>query len=63
MSALTFEVYQAGDGYRWRAKGLNGEVVFTGESHRRRSNAHRAIHTQWPDAITDIDTVTPVDTE
>ncbi len=29
--------------WRWRLRAPNGEVMATGESHRRRSNARRAF--------------------
>ena len=30
--------------WRWRFIGGNGEIMFTGESHSRKSNAKRAAH-------------------
>lgn len=37
-----FEVYSAADGWRWRLKAANGEIVATGEAHTRKRDAVRA---------------------
>lgn len=34
-----FEVYQSGNGYRWRLKAGNGEVVATGEEYTTKDGA------------------------
>lgn len=38
------EVYEAEDGWRWRLKGLNGEIVAMGEAHTSRRDAQRALN-------------------
>jgi uncharacterized protein YegP (UPF0339 family) len=38
-------VYEGKDGWRWRIKAANGEVVATGESHTRKEDAERALAT------------------
>jgi hypothetical protein len=43
------EVYAADDGWRWRLKAGNGEIVATGEAHTREQDAERAARTQFPD--------------
>lgn len=34
-----FEVYEAKDGFRWRLKAGNGEIVATGESYPTKAGA------------------------
>lgn len=42
---LALEVYKALDGWRWRTKGGNGEIVDGGsEAYSSRSNAQRAAN-------------------
>lgn len=40
---MHFEVYQGGDGWRWRLKGANGEVVAHGEAYSTKAHALRAV--------------------
>lgn len=42
------EVYRSGDGWRWRAKAGNGEIVATGEQHGSFSDARRAASDVFP---------------
>lgn len=42
------EVYQAPDGFRWRAKGGNGEIVATGEAYTRHADAIDAAKNIFP---------------
>lgn len=37
------ELYHAGDGWRFRIKARNGEVVATGESYTEKRNAEAAL--------------------
>ena len=43
MARPKFSVFLATDGFRWRLKAANGEIVATGEAHTRRRDARRAI--------------------
>jgi uncharacterized protein YegP (UPF0339 family) len=36
------EIYRSRDGYRWRLRAGNGQIVASGESHIQRSDARRA---------------------
>jgi uncharacterized protein YegP (UPF0339 family) len=45
------EIYEADDGWRWRAKAENGEIVATGESHTRYEDAHRAAQGVFPNTL------------
>lgn len=36
------EIYEAGDGWRWRLVAGNGRIQATGEAHTRRRDADRA---------------------
>ena len=36
-----FEVFESGNGYRWRLKAGNGEVVATGEEYTTKDGAKR----------------------
>ena len=36
-----FEVYEAKDGFRFRLKAGNGEIVATGEAYATRDGAHK----------------------
>lgn len=36
------EVYATSDGWRWRLKSGNGEIMASGEAHTRKSDAVRA---------------------
>jgi uncharacterized protein YegP (UPF0339 family) len=42
------EIYKADDGWRWRAKAGNGEIVATGESHGTAADAQRAAMGVFP---------------
>lgn len=41
--AAKFEVYKAKDGYRWRLKAANSEIVATGESYPTRAGANNGV--------------------
>lgn len=43
------EVYEADDGWRWRAKAANGEVVAQGESYTERGSALELVTELFPD--------------
>lgn len=36
-----FEIYQSGDGFRWRLRAGNGEIVATGEQYSTKDGAKR----------------------
>lgn len=38
----TVEVYEAKDGWRWRRKAANGEIIASGESHGSLTDSMRA---------------------
>lgn len=39
-----FEIYEAGDGWRWRLKATNGEIVAdSAEAYASKWNAKRAV--------------------
>lgn len=48
------EIYRAPDGWRWRIKGKNGQVMASGEAYASRSNAVRGV-TDLIDLITNQD--------
>lgn len=37
------ELYESGDGWRFRIRGRNGEIIATGESYADRRNADAAV--------------------
>lgn len=39
--AAKFEVYQAADGYRFRLKAANGEIVASGQAYSSKDAAHQ----------------------
>ena len=39
------EIYKSKDGWRWRVKGKNGEIVASGEAYSSRSSALRGVTT------------------
>lgn len=42
--AMCFEVYEGLDGWRWRLRAANGEIVAdSAEAYTRKSKAHRAV--------------------
>jgi uncharacterized protein YegP (UPF0339 family) len=43
------EVYKADDGWRWRRKADNGEIIATGESYTRKHDAKRSAERNFPD--------------
>lgn len=43
------EVYEAGDGWRWRRVAVNHRTLCTGEQHTREADAWRAAHRACPD--------------
>ena len=51
MSADRLEIYldETEDGWRWRRRAANGEIISSGESHDRRWNAVRAAARANPD--------------
>lgn len=53
---MRLEVYRREDGeFGWRRRADNGSVTAGGESHRRKWNAKRAAHKQFPnDPIVDL---------
>lgn len=48
------EIYESTDGYRWRAKAGNNEILAEGEAYESRSNAHRAVSEIYPDIPEDM---------
>lgn len=41
---LTFHIYNAADGWRWRLKGRNGKIIAdSGEAYASRKGARRAV--------------------
>lgn len=47
----TVEVYKSKNGYRWRAKSRNGQVIGQGEAYTRRSDAVRGARRAHPGAF------------
>lgn len=46
------EIYEdEQEGWRWRAKAANGEIVATGESHTTRHDAKRAARAVFPGVL------------
>lgn len=43
MNAPRFEVYQAADGWRWRLRARNGEVIASGEAYKSKRGAARGV--------------------
>jgi uncharacterized protein YegP (UPF0339 family) len=41
--AAKFEIYKSGNGFRFRLKAGNGEIVATGESYTTKQGAERGI--------------------
>ena len=41
----TFEVYESADGWRWRLRAANSQIVASGEAYASRSKAWRAVRT------------------
>lgn len=39
------EIYKSSDGWRWRVKGKNGEIVAGGEAYSTRASAMRGVTT------------------
>jgi uncharacterized protein YegP (UPF0339 family) len=52
--APRFEIYKARDGWRWRLRGANGEIIARGEAYSRKSNARRGIRAMKIAAATAI---------
>jgi uncharacterized protein YegP (UPF0339 family) len=42
MKQPRFDVYKGADGWRWRLRAANSQIVATGEAHTRKSDAIRA---------------------
>lgn len=42
MKQARFEVYRGKDGWRWRLRAANSQIVATGEAHTRKRDAVRA---------------------
>jgi uncharacterized protein YegP (UPF0339 family) len=40
---MRYELYRAGDGWRWRLRAANGEIVAAGESYRNRDDCIHAV--------------------
>ena len=45
------EVYQAADGWRFRVKGGNGEIIAVGEAYVRKEGADAAARALAPDGV------------
>jgi uncharacterized protein YegP (UPF0339 family) len=52
MKAPRFSTFKAKDGFRWKLKAANGEIIATGEAYTRREDADRAIQTVKDAVIT-----------
>jgi uncharacterized protein YegP (UPF0339 family) len=52
MKSPKFSTYKAKDGFRWKLKAANGEIIATGEGHNSRDDADRAIQTVKAAVIT-----------
>jgi uncharacterized protein YegP (UPF0339 family) len=49
------EIYKAADGWRWRMRGANHEVIATGEAYTTKSSARRGLKRVSPTvAIKDL---------
>lgn len=48
-SVKWIEIYKAPDGYRWRAKAQNGEIVASGEAYTTLAHALDATWDIFPD--------------
>jgi uncharacterized protein YegP (UPF0339 family) len=40
---MRYELYRSTDGWRWRLRAANGEIVASGESYRNRDAAIHAV--------------------
>lgn len=40
---MKIQLFKGRDGWRWRLKGRNGEIVATSEAYARKHNAIRAV--------------------
>jgi uncharacterized protein YegP (UPF0339 family) len=40
---MRYELYRATDGWRWRLRAANGEIVAAGEAYRNRGDCCRAV--------------------
>jgi hypothetical protein len=49
VQATRGQVFQRGDGWRFRIKAGNGEVIATGEAYRNRKDAEAAARALLPD--------------
>jgi uncharacterized protein YegP (UPF0339 family) len=45
VTTARFEVYETGDGWRWRLRAANGRILASGESFASKRNVCRAIET------------------
>jgi len=45
------EIYKAADGWRWRMRGANHEVIATGEAYTTKSSARRGLKRVWRTAV------------
>lgn len=50
MKKRRIEVYKAKDGYRWRLKATNGEIIGVSESYTRKYDAKKAAVRTHPEA-------------
>jgi uncharacterized protein YegP (UPF0339 family) len=39
----SFEIYQSGDGFRWRLKASNGQIIAVGEAYTTKASAQKGI--------------------
>lgn len=53
MRVARYEVYQAPDGWRWRLKAANSEIVASGEAYKRRQGALAGVRAHRRAAATD----------
>lgn len=51
MKKRRIEIYKAKDGYRWRLKAANGEIIGGSESYTRKYTAKRAAMRTHPEAV------------
>lgn len=42
---MKFEIYKAADGWRWRLKAANGEIVASGESYKNKGDCVTCVET------------------
>jgi uncharacterized protein YegP (UPF0339 family) len=52
MKIAKYQVYQATDGWRWRLKSANGEIVASGEGYTRKQGALAGVQAHRRAAVT-----------